>query len=112
MLLRPTSRYRYCHAYADAAGVMYLDEREPFAFRREADNRLHLVIAGDTWWGLAYRYFQGIDRPEGLWWLLCEFQPTPILDPTLRLAAGTLVVIPSLRLVRMEVFSEAERRYH
>jgi hypothetical protein len=112
MQLRHTSRHRWCHAYEDDAGRLYLDEREPFAYRDEPDNQLHVLVEGDTWWGLAWRYFQGFDRPEGLWWLLCEFQPEPVVDPTIRLVPGRLVVIPSLRLVRMEVFSEGERRYH
>ncbi len=108
-----TSRLRYCHAYADAEGRLYLDEREPFPYRDEPDNVLHTVVEGDTWWGLVWRYLQGAaEYPERLWWLLCEYQPTPVLDPTLCLVPGTLVIIPSLRLVRMKVFSDQQRQYH
>jgi hypothetical protein len=112
MQLGKNSRYQYCHAFRDEGGRLFLDEREPFAYRDEKDNRLHTVIEGDSWWGLAFQYFQGLDRPEGLWWLLCEYQPLPVVDPTIKLPEGTLVVIPSLRLVRLEVFSDGQRRYH
>ena len=57
-------------------------------------------------------YFQGIPRPCGLWWLLCEFQPNPVIDPTIAIEANTLVSIPSLRIVRLEVYSDEQRRYH
>jgi hypothetical protein len=35
-----------------------------------------------------------------------------VIDPTLALVAGTTVVIPSARLVRLRVFSPERRRYH
>jgi hypothetical protein len=108
----PESRYRFCTVLTDAAGRQYLDEREPFRYVDEPDNVIHVARAADTWWGLAHRYFPGFSRACGLWWLLCEFQPTPVIDPTLALVAGTTVVIPSARLVRLRVFSPERRRYH
>ena len=108
----PWSRYRYCTQYQDDDEKYYLDEREPFRFREEADNRIHKAKAGDTWWGLAHIYFDGIPRKCGLWWLLCEYQPTPIIDPTIAIKEGELIIIPSLRVLRMLVFNQERRRYH
>jgi len=108
----PFSRYQYCTELEDDDGNRYLDEREPFRYQELADNRLHTVKDGDTLWGLAHLYFAGFPRPCGLWWLIAEFQPEPIVDPTLRLQAGALMVIPSLRTVRMSVFNAQRRRYH
>jgi hypothetical protein len=105
------SRYRYDVAF-QRDDVQMMDDREPFRYRAEADNRYHTCQDGDTWWGLAYLYFQGVQRPESLWWLLCEFQPEPVIDPTIKLTAGAVVVIPSMRLLRTKVFSDEQRRYH
>ena len=106
------SRYQYCLARRDQNGKLVLDEREPVRFTRNRDNVYHKVVEGDTLWGLANRYFREYPRPAGLWWVIAEFQPQPILDPTIRLIPGAVVVIPSLRHVKTVVFSEEQRRYH
>jgi hypothetical protein len=98
--------------YNDDNGNLYLDEREPLRFRDEPDNRFHTVKDGDTLWGLADLNFSKYKRPAGLWWIIAEFQPTPIVDPTIRLKAGSTIVIPSERLVSTRVFNEENRRYH
>ena len=106
------SRYRYCTQFTGEDGVTYIDEREPFRYRDEKDNRFHRAKEGDSWWGLSHSYFQGVPRPSGLWWLLCEYQPTPVIDPTIIIPSNTLVIIPSARVLRMYVFSQQRRRYH
>lgn len=106
------SRYRYCVEYKDEDENLYLDEREPFRYVESKDNRFHTVSEGDSWWGLAHVYFAGIPRSCGVWWLLCEFQPQPIIDPTIRLNIGTIIIIPSLQMLRLHVFSEERKRFH
>ena len=108
----PRSRYQYCIAQRDTDGNLYLDEREPFRHRDEPDNSFHVVVDGDTLWGLAHRYFSGMRRPAGLWWIIAEYQPEPIVDPTIRLLVGETIIIPSQRLVKTEIFSEDRRKYH
>jgi hypothetical protein len=68
------SRYRYSTQFTED-GISYIDEREPFRYREDSGNRFHRVKSGDTWWGLAHLYFSGFERPAGLWWLICEYQP-------------------------------------
>jgi len=111
------SRYRYC-TILDAGdiggtpGTKLLDEREPFRFRDESDNRFHTVVEGDTWWGLAWRYFPSFPNKSLLWFILCEFQPEPVVDPTIRLEKGTQIIIPSERLVRTKAFNREQRKFH
>ncbi|MCK4783160.1 MAG: hypothetical protein KAV87_05365 [Desulfobacteraceae bacterium] len=112
MPMFPWGRYRYCVQTENEDGILRLDERESFRYKNEPDNRNHRSRSGDFWWGLAHMYFQGIPRPCGLWWLLCEFQPVPVIDPTIVIPENTLIVVPSLRLVRLEVFSEERRKFH
>lgn len=104
---RRYSRYSYSLGVLDAAGALILTDPEPFAYVALADNVVHTVEVGDTLWGLADLYFQPLPRPSGLWWVIADFQPVPIHDPTLALAPGTTVYIPSVRTVQEQIFSAA-----
>lgn len=104
---RRFSRYSYSFAFVDPAGDLILSDAEPFGFVALADNRMHVVETGDTLFGLADRYFQPLARPSGLWWILSDFQPTPIYDPTLALEVGSTIYIPSVRTVLEQVFNSA-----
>ena len=106
------SRYQFCESRTYIDGMTVLSGREPFAYRDESDNRYHTASAGDRLWSLAHTYFGSFERACGLWWIIGEFQPTPILDPTIALAPGTKIVIPSERLVHLEVFGAGQRRLH
>lgn len=110
--MHPMSRYRYNREYFDASSNRYLDEREPFTYKDQPDNRYHTVAEGDTLWGLAHRYFPEFERPAGLWWVIAEFQPDLVVDPTAVLEAGKVLVIPSQRLVRQEVYNPVRREAH
>lgn len=99
----------FCTAQADSLGRLFLSERTRFLYRSLPDNIMHTVAAGESLFTLAARYYAPIDRPAGLWWVIADFQPDPIFDPTLRLADGALLVIPSLQTVLTLVFSEERR---
>lgn len=107
---RRFSRYTFCSGVLDEAGRLFLTEREPFRYRALPDNRQHVVKEGETLFTLAGRYFASLPRPAGLWWVIADFQPDPIHDPTLALELGRLLVVPSLRTVVEEVFSEKRRQ--
>ncbi len=103
------SRYLFCHGLTDENGKFYLSDREPFRFVVRSDNRHHTVVEGDTLFSLAHEYFAPVKRPAGLYWVIADFQPDPIIDPTLRLVPGTTIVIPSVRCFIEEIFNEARR---
>lgn len=104
------SRHLYTAGVEQEDGRQLLTDRERFPFRSFRDNRIHVVSQGDTLWGLANRYFAGLPRPAGLWWVIADFQPNPIRDPTLALAPGTTLIIPSVRTVQEEVFNARRQR--
>jgi hypothetical protein len=101
------SRYQFCVGFTDpTTGAFILNERVPFPYKAFADNRQHIVSGGDTLWGLAHRFFRGVTaNPAWLWWVIADFQPQPIIDPTIDLAPGQVIVIPSPSTLKHVVFS-------
>lgn len=102
---RKYSRNSYCAGFRDSEGSRYLTDRERYLFRHLADTRLHVVQDGDDLFRLAGRYFSPLPRACGLWWIIADFQPQPIHDPTLALAPGTVLQIPSIRTVVEDIFN-------
>jgi nucleoid-associated protein YgaU len=116
MAPRRLSRYTFAEAVQDDAGDLVLTGGEPFRYQQFSDTQQVVAKAGDTLWSLARRYFggdqpgQGLPRPDGLWWVIADFQPEPIHDPTLVLEPGRVIHVPSLRTVQEVIFSEVRRR--
>jgi hypothetical protein len=69
------------------------------------DTRLHTVTEGETLYTIAGRYFRPRPRACGLWWIIADFQPDPILDPTLTLEPGRRLFIPSLASVDLYILA-------
>ena len=109
------SRFRFCLAVQRNDGTMMLTDREPFRYVPFDDNTIHPASRGDTWRTLAGRYFKAeniVVVPERLWWVIADFQPQPVVDPTLRIQPGTLIHIPTLTNVFQHVFNEDRRVLH
>lgn len=102
------SRYQFVSALTEEGGTgrLFLAERQRFSFRDFSDNRTHIVREGDSLFTLAHRFFQGLPRPAGLWWVIADFQPEVVHDPTITLSLGRVLFIPSVRTVVEEIFSE------
>ncbi len=103
------SRYSFTSAQHDADGNVYLSERTPYRYRELPDNRTHVVAQGETIFALAGKYFSPLPRPAGFWWVIADFQPEPIFDPTIEIPPGTMLIIPSVRTLLERVLSEARR---
>ncbi len=103
------SRYLFCQGITDQDGNLLLTDRVPFRFVDRSDNRTHTISEGDDLFGLADRYFVGLPRPSQFFWLIADFQPEPIFDPTLRLTIGSQLAIPSIRCVVEEILNESRR---
>ena len=100
------SRYGACFGVLDAEGRSILTEREPFRYRPLPDSRVHLVVEGDTLFDLAGRYFAPLPRACGYWWAIADFQPDPIIDPTVQLEVGRRIVIPATRVLTDQILAE------
>lgn len=104
------SRHEFTTAIADANGRRLLTDRVPFRYVDRTDNIRHTVTAGDSLFTIAGRYYENFtDRPSGFWWAIADFQPDPILDPTLVLDEGRVLFIPSQRTLREEILNPRRR---
>lgn len=101
------SRHAHTFATDDGAGRAFLAPRERFTFRELDDNVVHTVKEGDTLWNIAARLYarlsNGVWSAANLYYVICDFQPQPIHDPTVKLVPGQQLVAPSERVVRDRV---------
>jgi hypothetical protein len=104
------SRYRFNTAFRDADERLFLDRREPFPYVELADNRRYVAAGGETLRSVAAVMFRRIvDRPNGLWWVIADFQSEPIHDPTLVLEPAQFLWVPSEDTVLTRIFNERRR---
>jgi hypothetical protein len=101
------SRYSFTHGVRDDRGRLLLTEREPYRYADHSDTRTHVVAQGDSLFELAGRYFAPLPRASGFWWVIADFQPEPIVDPTLELEPGRKLFIPSVRVLTDVILSES-----
>jgi hypothetical protein len=110
----PTSRYSrdyFCTGQLDADGMFFLSERVPFRYQPFDDTIERIAVAGDTWWSLAFLYYGAIPNAANLlWYVIADFQPVPVVDPTIAIVPGTTVYVPSLQTLLSDICSEQRRK--
>lgn len=108
---RNLSRHVYSQGVRDSTGALVLTTPEPFRYVALDDNEFYTVNRGDTLFSIAGRKYRVIDpdRASGLWWIVADFQPDPIHDPTVSLDHGRVLVLPSVRTVIERIFNEQRR---
>jgi len=90
-------------------GQRFLLDREPFRFVPRPDTRRIVAKGGDTWQSLAFEHLNPVSNAEQLWWVLTDFQPEPVLDPTIPPVPGTIIYIPAPEFVLSELWAESRR---
>lgn len=103
MTVYENSRYKHTEEFLDVRPnrrrVSLLGARRRFGFVQHPLNRYHIVRAGDTLHSLAAKYFPNYPFPARLWWVISDFQIPTIVDPTIQLTPGSVMIIPSEQLV-------------
>ena len=99
-MLTTASRYMLATIIKDANARLKLSLRAKLSYNPGDGDVVHEIAPGDTLWNLAVQYFQGVPYAATLWWAIADYQPEPILDPTITLTPGDLIVIPSPILVQ------------
>lgn len=107
---RINSRHSHTTSQLDSEGRLFLSDRIPYRYRELEDNATHVVKDGDTLWNIASRFYAPLGRlpkysAANLWWIIADFQPTPIHDPTIKLTEGLVLVIPSISTVLSKILA-------
>lgn len=90
----------------DSLERLHLTDREKFRYKDRSDNIRIRVVEGDTLFSIADTVYEAMPRAAGLWWVIADYQPDPIHDPTVDLEPGRLIIAPSFRVLIEEVFSD------
>lgn len=89
------SRYSECPLYRDG-DAEFLGTRPIKEIPPQADDRFHVVVAGERIDTLAYRYFGRAD----LWWVIADCNA--VFNP-MELVVGSMLRIPSMETIHMKV---------
>ncbi len=104
------SVYRFCQAFTDPDGRTMLTDIVPYRFQDLDDTIIHRVTGRQTLQDIAaYRYQAYGEEAYLLWIVLAHFQPDPVLDPTLPLEPGSILYVPSYRVIEEEILNETRR---
>lgn len=107
-MLTENSRYRLADLIATEDEGIEIDLRPRLEYDPGEDDIAHVVTVGDTLHSLAATYFAGMPNPETLWWIIADYQPEPIIDPTISLTPGDIIVIPSRSAVQGALIGQLE----
>jgi hypothetical protein len=102
---RENSRLQFAEGVVDAAGCTWLTAVNPYRYVDFPDNEPYTVKDGETLGGLAFDHY----GDANLYWVIMDFQPEPLHDPTIALEAGSVLILPSYRTVFEEILSENQR---
>jgi len=102
---RENSRNQFADGVVDSADCTWLTAVNPYRYRDFADNDPHTVKDGETLGGLAFAKY----GDANLYFVIMDFQPEPLHDPTIALEAGSVLILPSSRTVFEEILSESRR---
>lgn len=105
MQIENTSRYNLATIIVEENGLIHWGMRDRLLYQDLNGIVTHTVIEGETLWSIAAKHY-GTAGPE-LWWVLADFQPEPINDPTIALVAGQTLLIPPLSAVRTALAGDA-----
>lgn len=98
-------RYDQCYQ-AQIDGVFRTLPRSKYTYRNFSDNIKHTVLEKETLFTIAGKYYKGtLPRPTMWYWVIADFQPTPIIDVTRVLTPGMEIIVPSPNTVLNKVLS-------
>jgi len=107
-----TSAGRFSSAIQADEGDVILTDPEPYLYRVLGDNIEHVVTDGDTPERLAFAEYGRADYA----YVIRNFQrsatgePQPVVDTTIGLEPGSVVVMPSRRTLFEEILNENRRK--
>lgn len=101
------SRHSFCLGIK-RRGRLWLSSMTPFRFKEFPDTKVHQTMENETLDQIAERYYG--DDGWKWWWVIAQFQPNPIVDPTVAFEAGVSVYVPSIRTVTQVIMNPNRRK--
>lgn len=99
------SRYTTSQIITTRNDKLIISPRKVYRYKAFVDNIDHTVREGETIEDIVDLRYPNFPNASQLYWVLCDFQKVPILDPTLPLTPGSIVVLPSSHTLRTVIFS-------
>jgi hypothetical protein len=99
MFISENSRYHAADLLQTSEGNLRYALRKNLEYLGGEEDIPHEIIVGDTLHSLAARYYDGMGGAE-LWWAIADYQPEPIIDPTVQLTPGDILLIPAPYIVQ------------
>lgn len=95
----------------EGTSKVFLSDRTPYRFRNIVDNITHRVGGGDSLTLIAARTYISLGElphvsAANLWWVIADFQPVPIHDPTVTLVEGEILILPSPKTVAEQILQQ------
>lgn len=103
-----SSLYRHATIlkYGDGGLIFTVPERLPYIERD--DTTLYVTRGGEYLWDIAIKqYGRSVPKAWDLWQVIAEFQPEPIQDSSLPLAAGKELYLPSVQYINEVAFGDS-----
>lgn len=78
-------------------GILYLSLPERMPHQERDDTQVHICKGGETLFSLANSYYRAVlDNPLIMAPIIADFQDPPIVDRSVTLDRGKVILIPSL----------------
>ena len=103
---------RHGEAYVNDDGEVHLSLPERLPFEERDDTEIHIVQGEETLLDIAAQHYRRTFRnPVDLWQVIAEFQEHTIIDPSVPLDKGMIVLIPSKYYCADIAFGESLSEY-
>ena len=103
---------RHARPYQNALGEVHLTVPERLPHMQRDDTVVHICKDGETLQGLAVMYYQNsISNAVDCWEIIAQFQEDPIVDGSVPLGVGRVLLIPSAEYIREVALGDPLHEY-
>jgi hypothetical protein len=98
--------------YSDELGRVFVSLPERLPFEELDESIMHVCKGEERLFDLAIIYYGGMYRNAvDLWPIIAQAQEDPIIDPSIPLAVGEVIMIPSISYIEMTAFGTPLTEY-
>jgi hypothetical protein len=92
----------------ESDGKVYIALPERLPFQSRSDTISHVCKGGETCLSLAVQYYKNrIGNAIDMWWVIQQFQPSPIVNPCVPFVQNDVILIPSYDYIINVAYGES-----